>query len=109
MVEAQHRLLTEQLGARHLCLVMGTSMGGMHTWMWGERYPAMMDALMPLACLPVAIAGRNRMWRKRAMHAIRAEPERQRGEYRAEPRAGLRTARARLARARRPPPGHHRP
>ncbi|HKB81500.1 MAG TPA: alpha/beta fold hydrolase [Thermoanaerobaculia bacterium] len=64
MVDLQHRLVTEGLGIDHLFLVMGTSMGGMHTWMWGERWPKMMDALVPLASRPEAIAGRNRVWRK---------------------------------------------
>ena len=60
IVTAQHRLLTEGLGVNHLRLVMGTSMGAMHTWLWGERYPDFMDALMPLASLPTQISGRNR-------------------------------------------------
>ncbi|MFN9951765.1 MAG: alpha/beta fold hydrolase, partial [bacterium] len=64
MVRAQHRLLTEHLGVGHLWLVMGTSMGGMHTWMWGEMYPTFMDGLVPLASVPTAIVGRNRMMRK---------------------------------------------
>lgn len=64
MVELQHRLLAEGLGVDHLYLVMGTSMGGMHTWMWGERWPDAMDALVPLASAPAQIAGRNRIWRK---------------------------------------------
>ena len=92
MVEAQRRLVTERLGVRHLRLVMGTSMGGMHTWMWGAMWPGMMDALMPLACQPVAIGGRNRLWRDMAMDAIRSDPEWKGGEYSAPPRAGLRTA-----------------
>src|SRR5262245_34492386 len=64
MVTAQYRLLTEGLKVNHLRLVMGTSMGGMHTWVWGEKYPDFMDALMPLASLPVQISGRNRMMRR---------------------------------------------
>lgn len=92
MIEAHHRLLTGHLGVRHLRLVMGTSMGGMHTWMWGERWPGMMDALMPLACQPVAIVGRNRLWRDMAMDAIRSDPDWKGGEYVSPPRAGLRTA-----------------
>ena len=92
MVLAQHRLLTEHLGVDHLRLVMGTSMGGMHTWMWGERWPTMMDALMPLACLPVAIVGRNRLWRDMIADAIRSDPAWNGGEYASEPRAGLRAA-----------------
>lgn len=92
MVLANDRLLTEGLHVNHLRLVMGTSMGGMQTWVWGETYPEFMDALMPLACQPVAIVGRNRMWRKMVMDAIRADPEWRDGEYTSEPKAGLRTA-----------------
>jgi homoserine O-acetyltransferase len=92
MVEAQHRLLTAHLGIRHLRLVMGTSMGGMHAWVWGETHPEFMDALMPLACLPVAIAGRNRLWRSMVVEAIRADPEWKGGDYTTPPQAGLRTA-----------------
>ncbi len=92
MVAAHHRLLTEHLDVSHLRLVMGTSMGGMHTWLWGEIYPDFMDALMPLACQPVAIVGRNRLWRAMLMDAIRSDPEWTGGEYAAQPRAGLRTA-----------------
>jgi homoserine O-acetyltransferase len=92
MVRAQHRLLTEHLRVDHLRLVMGTSMGGMHTWVWGETHPEFMDALMPLACQPVAIVGRNRVWRKMLMDAIREDPEWKGGDYTEQPRAGLRTA-----------------
>jgi homoserine O-acetyltransferase len=92
MVAAQHRLVTQHLGIRHLRLVMGTSMGGMHTWLWGETYPDAMDALLPLACLPVRIVGRNRLWRAMLIDAIRNDPEWKGGEYTAEPRAALRTA-----------------
>jgi homoserine O-acetyltransferase/O-succinyltransferase len=91
MVDLQHRLVTEHLGVDHLFLVMGTSMGGMQTWLWGERYPASMDALVPLASLPVPIAGRNRVWRRMAVDAIRGDPEWKAGEYTSQPR-GLRTA-----------------
>ena len=90
MVEAQHRLLQE-LGVDHLRLVMGTSMGGMHTWLWGERYPESMDALMPLASLPGQISGRNRVWRRVVIDAIRNDPSWQQGNYTAQPPA-LRTA-----------------
>jgi homoserine O-acetyltransferase len=92
MVAAHHRLLTEHLGVRHLRLVMGTSMGGMHTWVWGETHPEFMDALMPLACQPVAIVGRNRLWRSMLMDAIRSDPDWKGGEYTSSPRAGLREA-----------------
>ncbi len=91
MIESEHRLVTEGLGVNHLRLVMGTSMGGMHTWLWGERYPDMMDALMPLASLPTQIAGRNRAWRRVVIDAIRNDPEWKGGEYSTQPQS-LRTA-----------------
>ena len=91
MVTAEHRLVTEGLGVNHLRLVMGTSMGGMHTWMWGSRYPDFMDALMPLASLPTQIAGRNRAWRRVVIDAIRNDPEWKGGEYTTQPQS-LRTA-----------------
>jgi len=87
MVDLQHRLLADGLGVDHLRLVMGTSMGGMQTWMWGERWPKMMDALMPLASQPAQIAGRNRVWRKMAIDNIRSDPEWQNGEYKQQPRS----------------------
>jgi homoserine O-acetyltransferase/O-succinyltransferase len=92
MIAAHHLLLTEGLGVNHLRLVMGTSMGCMHSFVWGETYPDFMDALMPLACLPVQIGGRNRVWRKMVMDAIRNDPEWKGGEYSAEPQQALRTA-----------------
>jgi homoserine O-acetyltransferase len=91
MIRAQHRLLTEGLKVNHLRLVMGTSMGGMHTWLWGQKYPEFMDALLPLACLPTQISGRNRLWRNLAAEAIRTDPEWKEGEYTAQPH-GLRLA-----------------
>lgn len=91
MVAAQHALL-EHLGVEHLRLILGTSMGCMHSFVWGETYPDFMDALMPLACQPVQIAGRNRVWRKMVMDAIREDPEWKGGEFTAEPRQGVRTA-----------------
>jgi homoserine O-acetyltransferase len=91
MIRAQHRLLTEGLKVNHLRLVMGTSMGGMHTWLWGQRYPDFMDALLPLASLPTQISGRNRLWRNMAAQAIRTDPEWKEGEYTTQPR-GLRFA-----------------
>jgi homoserine O-acetyltransferase len=86
MVRAQHQLLTECLKVDHLRLVMGTSMGGMHTWVWGSAYPDFMDALMPLASLPVEIAGRNRMMRKMAIDSITTDPEWKNGDYTTQPR-----------------------
>jgi homoserine O-acetyltransferase len=91
MVEAQRRLLGS-LGVRKLRLLMGTSMGCMHGFVWGTTHPEMVQAMMPMACLPVEIAGRNRMWRKMAIDAIRADPAYQGGNYTAEPAQGLRTA-----------------
>ena len=91
MVEAQYRLVSEGLHVNHLRLVMGTSMGGMQTWMWGERYPDFVDALMPLASLPWPITGRNYVWRRMVSDAIREDPEWRDGEYRTEPR-GLKMA-----------------
>ena len=92
MVAAQHELLTQGLHVDHLRLLMGTSMGCMHTWLWTERYPAFTDAAMPLACLPVQIAGRNRLWRDLIIESIRTDPQWPQGEYRAEPMEALRTA-----------------
>jgi homoserine O-acetyltransferase len=91
MVDAQYRLLTECLKVDHLALVMGTSMGGMHTWIWGQRYPDFMDALLPLASLPGQISGRNRVWRKTLIDAIRNDPAWAGGDYRTQP-PSLRTA-----------------
>jgi homoserine O-acetyltransferase len=91
MVEAQFRLLTEGLGVNHARLIMGTSMGGMHTWLWGSVHPDFMDALMPLASLPTQISGRNRAWRRVLIDAIRNDPDWKGGEYSSQPPA-LRTA-----------------
>ncbi|TFW20630.1 alpha/beta fold hydrolase [Duganella callida] len=85
MVDAQHRLLKEGLGVKHLRLVMGTSMGGMQSWVWGERYPRFMDALMPLASVPAQISGRNRIWRRVVIDAIRNDPEWKGGDYTTQP------------------------
>src|SRR5437899_5112120 len=91
MIEAQYRLLTEGLGVNHARLVMGTSMGGMHSWLWGESHPNFMDALMPLASLPTQISGRNRAWRRMIIDAIRNDPAWGGGEYKTQP-PSLRTA-----------------
>ncbi len=85
MIAAQHRLLTEHLKVTHLRLVMGTSMGGMHTWMWGEAYPEFMDGLVPLASVPHVIAGRNRVVRKMIMDDISTDPGWNGGDYTTEP------------------------
>jgi homoserine O-acetyltransferase/O-succinyltransferase len=92
MVKGEYDVVTEGLSVNHLRLMMGTSMGCMHTWMWGETYPQFMDALMPLACLPVEIAGRNRMTRKMIMDAIESDPAWNGGNYTSEPVYGLRAA-----------------
>src|SRR5262245_14710401 len=81
MVTAQYRLATEGLGLNHMLLVMGTSMGCMHSWMWGERYPDFMDGLVPLACAPTQIAGRNRIIRQFIADAIRSDPVYNNGDY----------------------------
>jgi len=92
MVRADYLLLTQGLKVDHLRLAMGTSMGCMHSFVWGEMYPDFMDALMPLACLPVQISGRNRLWRKMTIDAIRNDPAWEGGEYKSPPVAGMRTA-----------------
>lgn len=89
MVKADHALLRDGLGVDHLRLVMGTSMGAMHTWVWGYLYPDFMDALMPLASAPVEIAGRNRMFRAMIMQAIKGDPDWKDGEYTKPPANGL--------------------
>lgn len=95
MVTASFRLLTEGLGVNHSRLIMGTSMGGMQSWVWGEQHPDFMDALMPLASLPTAMSGRNRVWRVTVMNAIRNDPGYLNGEYQKEPEA-LKTGAAML-------------
>lgn len=96
MVEAQRRMLIEGLGVKHLRLIMGTSMGCMHAFVWGETWPGFASALMPLACMPVEIAGLNRMWRQLAINGIMADPAWANGNYRTQPVQGLRTAQSLL-------------
>jgi homoserine O-acetyltransferase/O-succinyltransferase len=91
MVQAEYLLLTEGLKVNHARLIMGTSMGAMHTWLWGEQHPEFMDALMPLASVPAQISGRNRVWRKTIIDAIRNDPDWKGGEYQTQP-PSLRTA-----------------
>jgi homoserine O-acetyltransferase len=91
MIVAQHRLVADGLHVNHLLLVMGTSMGGMQTWMWGEAYPDFMDGLVPLASVPTQIAGRNRMMRTMMIDDIRNDPEWKHGDYATQP-AGLTAA-----------------
>jgi homoserine O-acetyltransferase/O-succinyltransferase len=85
MIDLQYRLLTQGLGVNHLRLVMGTSMGGMHTWLWAEQHPDFIDAALPLASQPIEIAGRNRMMRRMIMDAIRTSPDWNNGEYKQQP------------------------
>lgn len=92
MVEAQRRMLVEGLGVARLRLLMGTSMGCMHGFVWAEAHPDFVRAMMPLACLPVEIAGHNRMWRHMLVETIRRDPAWQQGNYTAQPLAGLRGA-----------------
>lgn len=96
MVQAQRRLLVEGLGVTHLRLVMGTSMGCMHAWIWGTRYPDFVDGLVPLACAPTAIAGRNRMIRKMIIDDIMSDPEWKGGNYTSPPLRGMRAAMGQL-------------
>src|SRR5581483_6211884 len=86
------KLLTEHLGIQHLRLVMGTSMGGMHSWMWGEMYPDFMDGLVPIASQPVGISGRNWMMRRAAIEAIRNDPDWRDGNYEKTPTHWIYTA-----------------
>jgi homoserine O-acetyltransferase len=87
MVDAEHDLLTKALGIRHLRLVIGNSMGGMMTWVWGERYPGFMDALVPMASQPAAMSGRNWMLRRMVIEMVRNDPDYHDGDYTTEPRA----------------------
>jgi homoserine O-acetyltransferase/O-succinyltransferase len=86
MVDSGNRLLTEQLGVGHLRLVIGSSMGGMHAWMWAEMYPDLMDGVIPLSCQPVEISGRNWLGRRAAAEAIRHDPDWNGGFYDRQPR-----------------------
>ena len=92
MVRSQHAMLLEGLHVDHLRLILGTSMGCMQSFVWGETYPDFMDALAPFACLPVELAGRNRIWRYMAMESIRKDPAWKNGDYATEPVEGLRGA-----------------
>ena len=92
MVAAQHALLQQGLGINHLRLVLGTSMGCMHSWAWAVKYPDFLDAAVPLACLPAPVAGRNRMWRDIITETIQHDPQWQNGEYKSQPADSLRTS-----------------
>jgi homoserine O-acetyltransferase len=87
MVEAQYRLVKEHLGIRHLRLVIGNSMGGMHTWIWGAKYPDYMDALVPMAAQPTEMASRNWMMRRLLIESVRQDPDYKNGDYTAQPRS----------------------
>jgi homoserine O-acetyltransferase len=97
MVKAQHELVTRGLGVKRLRLIIGTSMGCMHAYVWAQSFPDAVEAMVPLACLPVEIAGRNRMWRKLIIDAIERDPDWQAGSYREQPRRALTTASELLA------------
>src|SRR5204862_1056456 len=86
MVDAQHRLLSEGLGIKHVRLIIGNSMGGMHAWIWGSRYPGYMDALAPMASQPTEMASRNWMLRRLLIETVRNDPEYNNGNYTAQPR-----------------------
>jgi homoserine O-acetyltransferase len=86
MVDAQYRLVAEGLGIKHLRLVIGNSMGGMHTWLWGVKYPDMMDALVPMASQPTAMAARNWILRRMMIETIRNDPDYKAGNYSEQPR-----------------------
>jgi homoserine O-acetyltransferase/O-succinyltransferase len=92
VVAAQHLLVTRGLGVEHLRAVVGTSMGGMHTWMWAERWPEMMDVAMPIACQPSAVSGRNLVFRRVLTEAIRNDPDWRNGDYETPPRHWLAAA-----------------
>jgi homoserine O-acetyltransferase/O-succinyltransferase len=85
MVEAQKQLVTQGLGIDHLAVVLGTSMGGMHAWLWAEKYPDMMDSIIAIACQAEKISGRNLLWRRMICSAIRSDPEWKNGEYQSQP------------------------
>jgi homoserine O-acetyltransferase len=85
MVDAQYRLVTEGLGVKHLRLVLGNSMGGMHAWLWGTKYPGMMDALVPMASQPTEMSARNWMMRRMLVETVRADPDYKAGNYTSQP------------------------
>ncbi len=87
MVDAQYRLVTEHLGVKHLRLVIGNSMGGMQTWIWGQRYPTFMDTLVPMASLPIEMSSRNWMLRRLIIDSIRNDPTWMNGNYTEQPKS----------------------
>ena len=86
-VQAQYRLVAEGLKIKHLRLVIGNSMGGMHTWIWGVRYPGFMDALVPMAALPTAMSARNWMLRRLLIDTVRNDPDFNGGNYTTQPKS----------------------
>lgn len=86
IVDLQHKLVTETLGVKHLHAIVGMSMGGMNAWQWAEAYPDMMDGVMPVVSLPISVSGRNLLWRRMAIDAIRSDPDWQGGDYTQPPR-----------------------
>lgn len=87
MVDAQHRLVTEGLGVKRLRLILGNSMGGMHGWIWGSRYPDAMDAIVPMAAQPTPMASRNWMMRRLLVESVKADPDYNNGNYTTQPRS----------------------
>jgi homoserine O-acetyltransferase len=86
IVDLQHKLVTETLGIKHLHAILGMSMGGMNAWQWAELYPTMMDGVMPVVSLPTSVSGRNLLWRRMVIDAIRSDPEWKNGDYTGTPR-----------------------
>ncbi|SPP92942.1 alpha/beta fold hydrolase [Bradyrhizobium vignae] len=89
IVDLQHKIVTETLGIKHLHAILGISMGGMNAWQWAEAYPDMMDGVMPVVSLPIAVSGRNLLWRRMVIEAIRTDPEWNNGNYTATPRGWI--------------------
>jgi len=89
MVDLQHRLVTEKLGIEHLHAILGMSMGGMNAWQWAEAYPDAMDGIMPVVSMPISISGRNMLWRRIVIHAIRSDPQWNGGNYTSPPQGWL--------------------
>ncbi|MDI4238117.1 alpha/beta fold hydrolase [Bradyrhizobium sp. Arg237L] len=89
IVDFQHKVVTETLGIKHLHAILGMSMGGMNAWQWAEAYPDMMDGVMPVVSLPISVSGRNLLWRRMVIDAIRADPEWRNGDYTETPRSWI--------------------
>jgi len=89
IVDLQHKLVTETLGIKHLHAILGMSMGGMNAWQWAEAYPDMMDGVMPVVSLPITVSGRNLLWRRMVIDAIRCDPDWKNGNYKQPPRGWI--------------------